>query len=234
MALWRGDVDSAMPTPYDCKDFFAKVSLRSVSPEGSQIAKHAGVFRDLATASGGAGGWDGSAGEGGVAPADRVVEPLGIERPAAAGQGVVDRNAGRGLLPDLLGDVDDVAPLVLNEVAIDDRAVSRHDNTRRGQQPDDDVEREGPVEREAVAPVRRRRARLDQVAGVHDIDLRHPYDDVAVGVAAAGVRELDEAIAQVSGPHRRERLGRHDHLGVADLQAARVVWVRGVARLVPR
>src|SRR5262245_27006853 len=208
MALWRGDVDSAMPTPYDCKDFFAKVSLRSVSPEGSQIAKHAGVFRDLATASGGAGGWDGSAGEGGVAPADGVVEPIGIERPAAAGQRVVDRDAGRGLLPDLLGHVDDVAPLVLDEVAIDDRTVPRHDNTRRGQQSDDDVERRGPVEWEAVGPVRRRCARLDQVAGVHQVDLRYPYDDVAVGVAATGIGQLDEAIAQVSGPDRRERLGR--------------------------
>ena len=68
-----------------------------------------------------------------------------------------------------------------------------------------------PVHRVAVAEARRG-AILEQVAGEEDAGARHDGDDLAVGVAAAVVAQLHDAVAHVEGcPVVEGVLGRVDH-----------------------
>ena len=58
-----------------------------------------------------------------------------------------------------------------------------------------------------------------------DVGVGHPDHEVARGVAAAGVDQLDRAVAEVEDPDRGERVvGRHD-LGLEHLVGVRVVRV---------
>ena len=100
-------------------------------------------------------------------------------------------------------------------------------------QPEHDVEAERPVHRPGVVAERRRGGLLDQVPGEHDVDVRYPHHEVAGGVAAPGVDELDRAVAEVEDP-AEENVWSGRTISVAEhVLAVRVVRVVGVALLDP-
>ena len=74
-----------------------------------------------------------------------------------------------------------------------------------GEQSDHHVEGVGPLEREAVRAVRRGRGLLDEVAGQHHVAVRDAHHEVAAGVPAARVDELDHPVAEVHRRHAENR-----------------------------
>ena len=106
---------------------------------------------------------------------------------------------------------------------------------RRSTRPTRRLDRRRPVERIAVAEIRRR-AVLEQVAGEQHVGVRDEDDDVVVGVAATEVAQLDPAPAGVEVDRRRARRtsGRADRgrprpvgrraSGIA--AATRAIWSR--------
>ena len=105
-----------------------------------------------------------------------------------------------------------------------------------GEQPEHDVEGERPVHREAVRAeaghALTKRRLLDQVTGEQHVRVGHPDHQVAAGVAASRVHELDHPVAEIERDGGGERrVGRHD-LGRQHLVAVRVGEV--VRVVVPR
>ena len=78
--------------------------------------------------------------------------------------------------------------------------------------------------------VRRGRRLLDQVAGEQHVGVGDPDHQVAGGVAAAGVDQLDHPVAEVEHRAPRRTCGRRSTtLGRQHLVAVRVVGGVGVA-----
>ena len=98
-----------------------------------------------------------------------------------------------------------------DEPAVDDVAVTGHDNGVVCDRVEHRRVARRPVEDVGVEPDRRRRALLDEVAGEHDPPSVGEHDEVAGGVRGAEVTERNRAIAEVDrGIDVDEMVGRHD------------------------
>jgi hypothetical protein len=105
----------------------------------------------------------------------------------------------------------ELAELALDEGPIADRPVARND--RPADEAEEAPHGRRPLDRVAVAEVRHRVV-LEEIAGEEDVGIGENDDDVGIGVAAAQVREVYPATADVEGRRLDERpLGRVDDQG---------------------
>ena len=148
---------------------------------------------------------------------DGVREVLARERPLA--RRPAPRSTGtprRGQVADRLGDDADRVALLLDEVAVDGRAVPGHDDRVGAEQA------EHEVEARAASPAGSSRRRT--TGGPHS-STRSPASStsasatrttsVAGGVAAAGVDQLDQPVAEVERPATEENVWSAGTISVA-------------------
>ena len=122
-----------------------------------------------------------------------------------------------------------VVALLLDEVAVDRGAVAGHDHARRTWSGPSTMSRlSGHSIGQESSPNDGASRLLDEVAGQQHVGVGDPHHEVAAGVAAAGVDQLDQPVAEVEGHRGGERVvGQHD-LGRQHVVAVRVVGVVGV------